>query len=387
MADSAQISTGFNTLVTNHFSATLRNTLFNRMPLIYFLFAKDGDKNGVTGLGRPKTATFLSQISTAKAKKEEILSSPAYEPFIQTSGPAITDGKVMGMRDRMPARSSWDTTSPSTYFTRPRFKWVERAEPYKIPNKEIRRTTRKAANELDKWKGITSLFNAETTSVLATHLKWWNQRLWGTGYMADGVTANTGIPTSEDAEVWDNPHSLQNALKSGTGTYGGIDRSVSTNSWWDGKYSTTATPAVAEDIINYLNYDQGFSRVGSGIDLIITDGPNFKKFKKEAKAKGQTCYTDTAIPSFGQFGFKNEIVKVDNTYICYDPECPTNHLAALNLDTWTFAIHPDANFKVSTPTDMSKFEGGDDAQTGHIRTEILLACEVPSVNAYFTAVS
>jgi hypothetical protein len=80
-------------------------------------------------------------------------------------------------------------------------------------------------------------------------------------------------------------------------------------------------------------------------------------------------------------------------FVCYDPQVDTlgttlttNPVIALDPSTWTFAIHQDSNFKVSTPQDQTKVEGGDEADTGTIAAEILLACEVPSGNAVFTDV-
>src|SRR5438309_1064993 len=102
MANSAQIRTKLQTLVQGHVSDRLQNTLFDRMPLIYFLFGRDGDKAGPEGLGRPKTGLFLSGVETARARKEEILGSDSYLPIIQIAAAAATDGKSLGMTDSMP---------------------------------------------------------------------------------------------------------------------------------------------------------------------------------------------------------------------------------------------------------------------------------------------
>lgn len=380
MADSTQLASGLRKIVREHVAKTLKNTLFNRAPLTYFLLNKDGDKSSFEGLGRPNTGVFMSGVDVARAKKETILSSRVYEPLIQTAKPDVNDGKTMGMYSSLPVRTSWTTTSPSTYLKRPRFKWHERADPYKIPNKEMRITKRTAPNEIKAWQGIESIAALEMKSVEAVHMDYWTNRLWG-------VTGG-GAPTDEDLDVWDNIHSIAAALKDDN-VYGGVDRSSSANTYWRGNYnanSTTAASKSFEDLINYCNYDLGFSDKGGKLDLILTDKTNYKRAKAEAKAKGGTVLLGgQGIPNFGQFGFKREIVEIDNTFVVYDPFCPTGHLAALNLDTWTLAIHPDANFAVSTPEDQQKVEGGDDAHTGHVRTEMMVVCEVPSQNAYWTS--
>jgi hypothetical protein len=228
------------------------------------------------------------------------------------------------------------------------------------------------------WEAVGSLFKAETASVLAVHLTRWQQMLWG--------TTGAGAPTNEDNDTWDVPHSLQNAIHD-SNTYGGVDRSLAANAYFRGNRTTAAFQADFESLINYCNYDLGLAKKGTGIDLLLVDGTNFKKAKSEAKAKGQTVISNGGIPEYGAFGFKRELVKIDNTWVVYDPECPANHVAALNMETWTVAIHPDANFKVTTPFDQTQIEGGDDAQAGQVRTEVMVVCEVPSLNAYFTAVS
>lgn len=379
MANSAQIRTGIQTLIQDHLSDRLQNTLFDRMPLLYFAFAKDGDKKGPEGLGRPSTGLMLSGVETAKARREEILAGRVYEPIIQTGLPAIADGKSLGMYDTMPSRANWTTTSPDqAYFTRPRVKWCEYSDPYQVPNKAIRAT--KGNTKGNASKAIGSLFTAETTSVLGVHNQRWTKLLW--------QTSGTGSPTNEDAIVWDTIHSIRQALGT-TNVYCGVDRSIGANAWWKAADTSAYTGgADFETLINYLNYDLGLSKKGEGIGLLLTDGPNFKKAKAEAKAKGSgTVINGGGIKEYGQFGFKRELVQIDNTWIVYDPECPAGHVAALNLDTWTIAVHPDANWKVSAPFDMSQIKGGEDAQVGNVRTELMMVCEVPSLNAYFTGVN
>jgi hypothetical protein len=222
---------------------------------------------------------------------------------------------------------------------------------------------------------------------MAVHMNRWNQLLWGT-FSSAGTTgiSTTGAPSNEDNTVWDAPHSLVKAIDATT-TYGGVDRSLTANAYFRGNKVTAATPADFESLINYANYDAGLSKKGTGIDLMLVGAANFKKAKAEAKSKGGTIILNGGIPQFGEFGFKRELVKIDNTWIVYDPECPATEVAGLNLDTWTVAVHPDANFRATEPTDQSKIDGGDDAQTGVIRTELMVVCEVPSLNIYWTNVS
>lgn len=386
-------SSGISALIQPNLSDRLVNTLFNIMPAFFFIFNRDGKKSGHLGLGRPRVkgqngGIFVSGVKTAQAKRAQILSAMEYKPFVQKSKPAVTDGKtISSSADNSPVRTGWEGALTSSYFTRPSVKWCERADPYKVATKEIRHTTDSAPNEQSGWDGIISLFKAETESVLGVHEEWWNSRLWGTGLMDDG-TANTGAPTDDSADQWNNLYSFQKALDT-TSTYCGVDRTVAGNAYWKGA-DTSSMPTVfdVEKIVNYANYDLGLSKKGLGIDLLLVDGTNFQKAKSEAKAKGhKLIYNGDNIPEFGRFGFQKELVLVDNTYVCYDAECPTGHICGLNLATWTVAIHPQANFRITEPFEQSKVEGGDRALAGEIDTQILMVCEDPAHNFYKTGVT
>lgn len=121
--------------------------------------------------------------------------------------------------------------------------------------------------------------------------------------------------------------------------------------------------------------------------MIVVGKAQFIKAKQEAKAESYQLFTN-GIPEFAEFGFKREVVKINSgnapVYIIYDPNCPATEGAFLNPATWTVAIAPDGNFKLSGPYDQTKVEGGKEADIGTINFEGLIACEVPSANAYFT---
>ncbi len=89
-----------------------------------------------------------------------------------------------------------------------------------------------------------------------------------------------------------------------------------------------------------------------------------------------------------EFGFIKEAVRISSggrwVYICFDPTCPdqgdsgaVNHVYAMNTDTITTAVAPDGNFAVTTPSDQTKIKGGEEADTGVINAELMLAFESP----------
>lgn len=417
MANGAAIRSGLANLMQDHLSTKIVNTILNIMPLAYALTARDGNKSGginkeagstgIYGLGRYGTGSILSGLPLSKPRREEILSSDKYMPIIQKLLPAASDGKVMGQRDSLPKRSGWDVNYPAQYVTRPYFKWVERADPIEVPKKDIRRTKTKYGKDGQGASlAIGDMFKFESESVLSTHMQWWNQHFWGTDTTATGTTDPTAHgPSNVDAEVWDDLYSLGASCKD-SNVYAGLDRGVTANAFWKGSYVTTAKPAVLEDIINFVNYqlpNGGLAKKGNGVNLILCGASLFPQFWSEAKAKGQACYSaGDGLPEMAEVGFKRAAIRFNNTIVLYDPECPdklhannggtpgsvysTNHLACLNLDTFTLAFHPDANFTVDEVFDQSRVKGGDDSLTSNIRTENIFGIEAPSMNAYLTNV-
>lgn len=387
----------------DHLSDKVVNLLVNIMPLVYMVIAKDGTKKGnidspgsgtgIYGLGRFATGSLLSGIPMSKVRRETVLNSDKYMPIIQTTLPAVGDGKVLTQRDTMPQRTAWTTNHPASYFKRPMFKWCERVDPIKVPKKDIRRTRSSAPNEKAANVAVGDLFKVETESVLSTHLQWWNTKFWGTDQVV-GTSPYLQGPSNQDADVWDNIPSLANACYA-SNIYGGVDRSLSANTFWRGNYVATQQPAVLSDLVNYANYTLGCAKKGNGINLLLCGATLFPRFADECRAKGGTVYYD-GLPNMGEYGFTRPIARFNNTYVIYDPECPdvahasgaytTNAVAGLNLDTFTIGISPDANFTVDEPFDQSKVEGGDDAVTSNIRTELFIACEAPSVNVWFNNV-
>ena len=389
MADTASVRTGLNTLIAENWSNQVMDTLFDRMPLMQVFFGRRGDKNSPVGLGIPNSDVLLTGMKDAQIRRKEIVSSLVYQPLIHHSLPAEGDGKVMTLTDSMPTRNAWQTNSPVVRFKRPAVKWCEIADPCKVPNEHIRHTKRAAKGERNGWEAIGDLFRVERNDVLGQHIKRWNQLFWGT--YTGTVAATGGSPTDETADKWDAIHSFKAALDDGTvgSVYCGIDRDVAGNEWWKGNYVSAQTAPVFRDMIRYANYGApGLAKKYGPLDCILVGGDLFPIALSEAEAKGgQVVPAGTEIADFGKFGFKRDTVRIDNTWIVYDPECPAAAAVGLKLDTWTVAIHPDSNFTQTDPTDQQHVEGGDDAHTWTIRTKMMVVCEVPSQNIYWNNVS
>lgn len=390
MANSALVREDLDTLIAENWDNTVIDLNYDMMPFMGLMFGKFGTKSDFRGIGIPNSGMLLSGVASAQMRKKQILSSLIYQPLIKT-GTAPRDGKAMGMTDNMPSRTAWEQNSPTKRFTRPAAKWVEIADAAEVPNEHIRHTQRAAAGERNGWEALGDLLRVERNDTAAEHLKRWNELFWG---VYDGTDGNdqgistSGSPSDESDEKWDAPHSIKNAL-SASNTYCGVDRSLAANAYFRGNTISAATSPVFRDMIRYANYTLGLSKKGQGLDVILVGGDLFPIALSEADAKGggQVVTAGTPIKEFGQFGFKRDTVRIDNTWIVYDPTCPAGDAVGLNLKTWTLAIHPDANFKQSTPYDNSQQKGGDDSTSWTLRTKLLCVCEAPSLNVYWDNVA
>ena len=392
MADKSTVREAFNALVAENWSSKVVDTLFNKMPMMKVLFGKNGTKKGAYGIGIPDSGALVSGMSGAKIRKEEILSALIYQPIIKHLTTDESDGKVMGMEDNMPVKAGWENKGPEKRFKRPSFRWFDIADPAKVSNERIRHTRRSSKGERNGWEAIGSLLRVERDDVAANHVKRLNDLLWGV-YTGTRCPTN-GRPSDEDAEKYDAPFSFAESCKADN-SYGGVDRSLASNAFFRGNYITAATAANFRDMIRAANYSMVLPDGTVGLQaktevppVFFVGGALMNVALQEADAKqGLIIRAGQPIPEFGEFGFMRDSVRIDNTYIIYDPTCPAKHVFGMSPDTWTMAIHPDANFKQSAPTDQSDNEGGDDATTWTLRTKLLIANEAPMFNVYWTNVA
>ncbi len=391
MANNDFAYAGYTVFLQKKSSKRLRNRVFNIMPALYLITGLSGKKSGDIGLGAPNTSAnvLVSGTKTDQTRKESMFAEVAYRPTIQYTAPSASDGKTMGQYSSVPVRSNGATNNPATYFIQPEARFHERADPWEVPNDQIETIV---ANSTGGWPAqataaIGNIMDAEVKTVEGVHLKYWNQILWG--------TTGNGYPSDQTAVKWDALHSIPYSIGPDTvsssnayrrNNYLGLDRSVTANAFWRGKGTDAYGKVVFRDLIRTLNYNSSyaFAAVGAGCDVIVCAGDLFQNALNEADGKFGVIIHN-GLPSMAEVGFKSDIVCFDNkTYVVYDPEAPSGHLAALNSSTWTVGILGTKNFKVSTPKDQSEIKGGDDVTCGTLRTKMLWCCEEPAVNFYAT---
>lgn len=385
MANTTDVRSDLQVFLQKKTASRVKSTLFNIMPTLEFFFALNGDKKAADGLGRPQTDPRIKQtISGVGAPmREKMFAEFQYLPIIDTIAPSTAEAKVMSDYDTVPQVPNWTTTNrPLLSFVQPVFKFCRILMPYKVPHSDVRKVKRSARTEGEAASAVGTVFDVEVKKRTASLCKRVNSMLFGTN-------GEAGYPASETATSWSSIYSIANALKTDN-TYGGVDRTLTANAWWRGNYDTGSHTWTFAQLIDYCNYDLGMVDKGLGVQMIPVGKTLFKKAKAEAKQESYQLLTD-GIPDMPEFGFKREIVRIYSgnrpVYIYYEPEMPASHAACLDPSTWTVAIHPDNNFRVTTPSDQTKIDGGDEADTGTINAELMIACEVPAGNAYFTALS
>lgn len=382
MADGTYRRDGLQALMQDHLSDRLVDTTVNAMPLMMFMFGKDGTKKpGAFGMGRPKSGAVITGVPMSNPKRQAILGSNRYEPIINTENAEETDGKAMGQRDTLPERVNGTVNHTTSSLVRAFSHWTEYADPIEVWNKDVQRTRGQNGGSGPKANAaVGELFTFETQKVLSTHITRLNSKLW---------TAATA-PTNVNSDPWDNIYSISAALDTDN-VYMGIDRASSANSFWRSNRITAHQGANLPALVHDALYGTpALADVGHGLDLLICGPTLFPLFKEQARKDGAQIIIDGKLPGIGEFGFTREVVRFGNTWVLMDPACPStgrgadkNVVVGLDLSTWTIAFSPNANFTVSEPFNLAKIPGGKDATVASLRTELMVVCECPRLNVYW----
>ena len=385
MANLSGVRTGATSLFQSHLDDKLVNVNFKRMPFLTMLGIRNGDKIGIFDLGRPKDEApqrglLISGNGTTMARKAEIFGAWAFQPIIQAgvrANPTVTATTALG---NQPQVEDWASNQFFEDSQRPEVRWVRYSTPFAISKDFMDFMKQKAGGNSTEggWEAISGLQLAEITTRTAQHCK----------SIDDDIHTATG-PTnaSTTTTYWDAPFSVQYALDT-TSTYLGIDRTVDGNQFWQGNTITDTTQLNTRAMVDYANYDASGPKLadyGLGIDTLLMGGALYSKALREAEARGGRVVIPD-IPDIGKFGMKKYVAVVDDRiWIVHDPTMPSGHVAGINWQTWTVALHPTARFTVNGPYDQTIIAGGPRALMGTIDTLIMGPfCDWPAGNLYWT---
>jgi hypothetical protein len=254
-----------------------------------------------------------------------------------------------------------------------KFNWARKTSPIIVWNESLFRAMSGPASE--KGKAVANVLENAADFALAKHIDVWAQAFW------------TGAPASQTSDPWSTVAGVTEALGSITNTYGNVDRGVAANAQWVPQLVTDARAANLANLVDEANLTLNCGIVGDGVNVILTTPALYRTFKAEVRAKGQTVMVN-GMPEMGEYGFKQEVLKFDNTYVMYDPLCPTGYVAGLNLETWKVILGSKQNFSVGKFINLPDYaEGAKDAHQAIIDTRMILCCENPKVNCLWTSVS
>ncbi len=352
----------------------IHTRLFQKIPLFYLLAGLGGanTKDGFQ-IGRPGVAEVFAGVAIDRPMKEVLGGFNSYQPEIQIQ--KNDSSKVMGARDTMPTVANPTTQSQDQELGTAEFRWTRITTPLLVWHESLDRAMNSAGTGVDKQDLAAKnvLINA-TESATNVHYTNWAQRFW------------SGSPTNQDADPWDNCSGILEAIND-QNVYGRVDRSNPSNSTWQGHVIATPQAADVAQIIDNANYNQGLSVYGNGVNVLLTNTTLYQTFKAQVRARGGVVMLN-GLPDIGAFGMKREILQYDNAFITWDPMCPANTVAALNLEYWKIIIHPKKNFLIDAFVDISRnSEGAKDALQSFIDTRLILACDEPGGQALYTNVS
>jgi hypothetical protein len=317
--------TFLNSTTRDHFLPTLKDNIYNKMPLFNRLAAK----------GRMKTATGTSLSWRVVAKRHaatglftgyDILASQPTNPLVSAS---LTDAEY--------------------YAT------------VAISGTEERRNTGNMEKLLDMVR--VEMDNAEET--LREDL---TNGIYGAGAQIGGRNTING---------------LQLVITGSTGTYAGIDRSNAANAFWRSNLdSTTHTvsnlenPASTEYFGSLLRKQYLNASHKTTPDLIMTTKIIYGYYQDIAEA--QHLRTNNEL---SDLGFDN--VKFQNVDMMFDDYCPAGYLFMLNVGSFQFFAYPGANLDLQEEGWLKPVN--QDAKISHILFQGQLRCDEPRANAAFSA--
>jgi hypothetical protein len=353
----AYVREGLNAHVNEYIDKQIRSSFVTANPLFYFL-----------GMGKPESGGKLGRPKVGDAQKQETLGSTSHQIKFVKSEP--NDGAAVSYGGATPTAAAFaeDNFGTAAIF------WTHIMEPMKI---------RKHA--LEQAQGPTkvgSILDESMAPVWERFVKRINQGFW----------TGTRTQAQQNAEVWGDFLGLQHTLTN-SNYYGRVDRATHTElngNVLDADDDLTSTVA---DLSIIRKVNNGFTKKGggtfTGLAARTPDGTGARCWITTStlwneladQADGRYQIHVNGIPDTGLGGFKNPIIHYDNSYITWDPYCPSGEMYGLYLEDWVVEVQKGHNFQWLGFTDKSKSEeGGGYYEWGNFSFQGRLTCRSPWLN-------
>jgi hypothetical protein len=393
VANSSTTQTGITTLVQDNIGDFIVSELFARQVILYLLMRKNGDKQGVRGLGRPmvdgapNTGVFVSGKGIPAPRPAEINGAYEYKPPIQYQELTDWSAEITSIHDNDTQVENWEDNQIESTLIRPGWRWSINQTPIEVSTMNLRMTKNAIeGTERKVSKAVGDIWAAHTKMALAQHCRQIQSRMIG----SSTPSTTTDAPTSVTSTLWSRQYSIPSIIGSTSNNYAGIDRSLSANAFWRPNVNTTSQALNIRDMLNYARYSATtpLSNYGLYVDALIMGNDLFPSALAQMDAlKGQVFYQG-GFPDFPTVGYNRQVAIVDGTVaIINEPTWPAGVVAGLSLDTWFTAIHPDANFTASDPERQNKLAGGHRSVAANIETQWMYGCVWPAGNVYWSTVT
>lgn len=372
---------GFRAFAQDHTLPYICSNAFGRVPLLFFMALRSGQTSkSATTIGRPGMQPILSGAKLSKAEQAQLA---GFSTMVDIHTGTTDNTKEMGAADTRPTvaiASSQDTNYGKAEFRRSRL-----VTPIKIKHMALRL----AMDAGDPNSAVKNLVRNATNEALGVHTNALALRMWMGGVV--NPTDSVDYTFNQNEMPWKRHLGILSAMNTDN-VYGRVNRAnISSTAAWRGKRVTTSFAPDIFEIIDEMNIGQKCADAGigdGGISLGLCTAVQFRKYKRQARKEGHKYWAE-GVPEMAELGFRREVIQIDNTYVTYDPLCPTGYFAGFNLGTWTFAASKEDNFRVTEFESMcdNGQSGGEEADQAFVITESSLICKAPYANCLMTNIA
>jgi len=301
--------------------SAIHSSFIQANPLLYILAGPGIDNLGK--LGQPGVPVVFGGSGLSRAQKMTQVGSKERHFRYQTVNPSETANVTY--RGATPQSTLFAEDAFGTAVTR----WTHFDTPLRI--------SKHALNMAKGGYAIGAIIEDAVGPPINSHLDAIQNQFWN-----GSLTS-----TQQDANMWEGYLGLVHTINENN-VYGRVDRSVETsmNSVMVDHAGQNATLDMIRtvNVVNNLLAKTPKTHAVKGIDLVITTPKIWMMLA--AEAEGKWTINTQGIPHHVFNGFKNPMIRYDQTWIVYDADCPSNTMWGLHTPSWMYELDPNYKFNL-----------------------------------------
>ncbi len=301
--------------------SAIHSSFIQANPLLYLLAGPDIDNLGK--LGQPGVPTVFGGSGLSRAQKMSRIGSKERHIRYQIVNPAETAN--VAYRGVTPQSSLFAEDAFGTARTR----WTHFDTPIRI--------SKHALNMAKGGFEIGAIIEDAVGPPINSHLAAIQDRFWN----------GTLTSAEQNANMWVNYLGIVHTINENN-VYGGVDRSVHTEMNSIVKDHLGEGPTLemirTVNVVDNLLAKTPKTHTVKGIDLVITTPKIWMILA--AEAEGKWTINTQGIPHHAFNGFKNPMIRYDQTWILYDADCPPNTMWGLHTPSWMYELDPNYKFNL-----------------------------------------